>query len=140
MAKRSTSKYYAAFAPSQWSKIKFLSYSDNGDKIFYRYTDVDTPLKLSPVPAPQIQAIENSEGNCLSKTQSKAKALPLPVAQTKKMSPRVDMALSTAHVVLAMTAQKLHRPFYQVPMNKAIRDLSGGKSPDSITIRHKLMN
>ncbi|PKY00463.1 3-oxoacyl-synthase [Aspergillus campestris IBT 28561] len=128
MAKRSSSKYYAAFAPSQWSQIQFLSSSDNSDEIFYRYTDADQSLKLSLTPAPQIQTIENSAGKCLSDTRPRIKALPPPSFQTEKAAPRVDMALSTAHVVLAMTAQKLRRPFYQVPMNKTIRDLSGGKS------------
>ena len=139
MAKRSTSRHYAAFAPSQWCQIKFLSSSDNSDEIFYRYTEADQSLKVSPAPAPQIQPIESSAGECPSDRRAKTKSPPPSLVQTENAAPRVDMALSTAHVVLAMTAQKLHRPFYQVPMNKTIRDLSGGKSLGPIASRHVLM-
>ncbi|PLN85637.1 3-oxoacyl-synthase [Aspergillus taichungensis] len=129
MAKRSISKYYAAFAPSQWSRIKFLSSSDNSNEIFYRYKEAEQSLvSPAPAPAPQMQTIENYAGRCLSDKCFRTKTLSPSSIQAEKAASKVDMALSTAHVVLAMTAQKLRRPFYQVPMSKTVRDLSAGNS------------
>jgi fatty acid synthase subunit alpha len=52
-----------------------------------------------------------------------ALAAPSPVAVAVEDSP-----LSAGDIVVALTAQKLKKPFDHVPIEKSIRELSGGES------------
>ncbi|KAI9045886.1 3-oxoacyl-synthase [Aspergillus affinis] len=125
MAKKSASKH-ALRSPAEGSQLEFLSYQDQQDEIFFRY----------PEPEPH----RVTEKSLLAPISSSAAPAVIPVAQSHKEQPKqesvtsigcipsVEVSLSASHIVLAMTAQKLQRPFDQVSTQKTIRDLSGGKS------------
>ncbi|KKK19631.1 hypothetical protein AOCH_000897 [Aspergillus ochraceoroseus] len=118
MAKKSAAIRYKLQAPSQWSHLQFLSYNDDLSTILYQPSEsvpqaaeVDSPSPKAPVePHPRRQP------NPAQKTA------------TAQQVPNVDSSLLARHIVLAIVAQKLRRPFDQVPAEKSIRDLSGGKS------------
>ncbi|PLB51630.1 3-oxoacyl-synthase [Aspergillus steynii IBT 23096] len=120
MAKKSASKY-AARCP-QSSQLEFLSYQDQQDEILFRYPEESkvTEKKL-PVPK-QVSA------PALTSTAQTHEKPTHESTESVGYVPSADVTLSAKHVVLAMTAQKLQRPFDQVPIEKTIRDLSGGKS------------
>ncbi|KAF7591025.1 hypothetical protein BBP40_002043 [Aspergillus hancockii] len=127
MAERSAARHYKLYAPSQWSDLQFFSYQDNQDDIFYLYPEASSSSHdarkssslastfSSSLVSPPVILREPEQSN-----PSKAYGM--------RASPSIDVSLSAGHVALVMTAQKLRRPFDQVPMNKTIRELSGGKS------------
>ncbi|KAE8395549.1 hypothetical protein BDV23DRAFT_145171 [Aspergillus alliaceus] len=126
MAKKSAARHYEVYAHSQWSHIQFLSYQDNKDEIFYVYSDSrlcsDETGKPKPS-APHSVSLLPLPHDTLPESQQS-----LPAKAHVTNTPSVDISLSASHIVLAMTAQKLRRPFDQIPMDKTIRELSGGKS------------
>jgi fatty acid synthase subunit alpha len=68
------------------------------------------------VPAPQIHPPSPPE-------QSRSQSSDL----RPRSIPSENLSLTATHIVLAITSQKLRRPFDQVPVDKSIRDLSGGE-------------
>ncbi|KAE8415217.1 hypothetical protein BDV36DRAFT_298295 [Aspergillus pseudocaelatus] len=127
MAKRSAARHYKSYANSQWSHLQFLSYQDDNDQVFYNYPDskpwLDEKDKTVPLTAHDISLLPSPPGSLREPQQ----CVP-PKAPTSRASPSHDVSLSSSHIALAMTAQKLRRPFDKVTMGKTIRELSGGKS------------
>ncbi|OOF94224.1 hypothetical protein ASPCADRAFT_6912 [Aspergillus carbonarius ITEM 5010] len=101
---------------------QFLSSASNLKDIYYEY---DEPAEEAPVPAPAVQAITPSAAPVVT-----APAVTAPTAAAPAAAPASvpDTPLTAGDLVLALTAQKLKKPFDQVPLDKSIRDLSGGKS------------
>ncbi|RAK97275.1 uncharacterized protein BO80DRAFT_482258 [Aspergillus ibericus CBS 121593] len=131
MARKSAAIHHDQHAPSQWAHFQFLSYQDDQDKILYEYPDITLPIPtskptaLAPNPAQLTASIPRSE------TEQSAVPGPAPVSSTTEALghvPSARVSLSARHILLAMTAQKLRRSFDQVPLEKTIRDLCGGKS------------
>lgn len=100
---------------------QFLSSASNLKDIYYEY---DEPAEEAPVPAPAVQAITPSAAPVVT-----APAVTAPTAAAPAAAPASvpDTPLTAGDLVLALTAQKLKKPFDQVPLDKSIRDLSGGK-------------
>ncbi|KAL4892836.1 hypothetical protein BDV59DRAFT_208020 [Aspergillus ambiguus] len=121
IANKSAARYYASHSPSQWSDLKFLSFHDNKDEIMYHYSDHYEDEKPREIPK--------------SRPLTCDPPLSLTAPVTKPRTPRPRTAklttqrlLMARHVILAITAQKIQLPFYQVSMEKTIRELSAGKS------------
>lgn len=101
---------------------QFLSHSDDYGQICYEYEEsqpvVTTETQAAPAtPAPVAVAPEAPVA------PAAAPAAPIVAAAAVD-----DVPLSALDIVLALTAQKLKQPFDQVPLQKCIRDLSGGKT------------
>ncbi|KAL4974119.1 3-oxoacyl-synthase [Aspergillus desertorum] len=119
MAKKSASIQQAHRPSARWSDPEFLSYHDNRPEILYQY---QSDLALPPLQQPTQHPVEPTTH--LDPPRHASPSKPLPVNAV----PSADLTLQAVHVILAMTAQKLRRRFDQVPVEKTIRDLSGGKS------------
>ncbi|PWY77009.1 hypothetical protein BO70DRAFT_430530 [Aspergillus heteromorphus CBS 117.55] len=123
MARRSAAVHHSHRVPSQWSHLQFLSYQDDQAKVLYEYSDSATAVSVSK-PLVSAAGLVSTGIAPESRALSSASAPPCESSH----APSASVSLSARHVVLALTAQKLRRPFDQVPMDKTIRDLSGGKS------------
>ncbi|PWY78035.1 hypothetical protein BO94DRAFT_626631 [Aspergillus sclerotioniger CBS 115572] len=129
MAKKSAAIYHDQHAPSQWSHLQFLSYQDDQDKILYEYPD--PTLSASKSKETKLPCNPAQPTGTIPRSKTEHEAAPTPAPSTLGAfahAPSARVSLSARHVLLAMTAQKLRRPFDQVSMEKTIRDLSGGKS------------
>ncbi|PYI00382.1 hypothetical protein BO78DRAFT_330196 [Aspergillus sclerotiicarbonarius CBS 121057] len=126
MARKSAAIHHDRHAPSQWSHLKFLSYQDDQDKILYEYPDTTLPTSMSKPTAPVSSPAQLAIGISRSKTEQNV--APSTAIEAFAHAPSARVSLSARHILLVMTAQKLRRSFDQVPMEKTIRDLSGGKS------------
>ncbi|KAE8402874.1 hypothetical protein BDV37DRAFT_284368 [Aspergillus pseudonomiae] len=127
MARKSATRYYKSYATSQWSHLQFLSYQDNKDEILYNYSN-SNPWSDKKDRAGQLTSHDVSLLPLSPGPQRGPQQCVSPKALLSKSSPSLDVALSSSNIVLAMTAQKLRRPFDKVSMGKTIRELSGGKS------------
>ncbi len=110
-------------APSRSSQFQFLSSSDNKEDIYYQYPEEEEPVAAAPAestPAPSapVAAVASVETATVSAPVSAAVSAPAAAAP--------EILLSASHVVLALTAQKLKKPFDSVSTQKTIRELSGG--------------
>ncbi|RAL11876.1 uncharacterized protein BO97DRAFT_453516 [Aspergillus homomorphus CBS 101889] len=134
MARKSAAIHHTFHAPSQWAHLQFLSYMDDKAAIMYEYQ------KREPSEEP-MEHVALSSGVDVQKPVthiSEASPVALPAATPfTSYTPGKAVTLSARHITLAMTAQKLRRPFDRVPMAKTIRDLSGGMSGKS-TLQNEL--
>ncbi|PYI16364.1 hypothetical protein BO99DRAFT_465903 [Aspergillus violaceofuscus CBS 115571] len=126
MARKSAAINHTSHAPSQWAHLQFLSYMDDKAEIMYEYS------KTADLEESAREHVATSSGTNAQIRETKIPeagpaALPATTALTH-YTPSKNVTLCARHISLAMTAQKLRRPFDQVPMAKTIRDLSGGKS------------
>ncbi|KAL4930381.1 uncharacterized protein BDV17DRAFT_46177 [Aspergillus undulatus] len=120
MAKKSANIHSNTNPSSKWTNPEFFSYHDNQQEIMYQY---QTDPVIEPTSPPSQVPVEKIAPRPFPQEPlSTAKSFPL------RAVPSADLSLQASHVVLAMTAQKLRRRFDQVPVEKTIRDLSGGKS------------
>ncbi|PYH43659.1 uncharacterized protein BP01DRAFT_300379 [Aspergillus saccharolyticus JOP 1030-1] len=126
MARKSAAIHHKSHAPSQWAHLQFLSYMDDKAGIMYEYQ------KASPLVQPKSENISVPANIRAQKQETRVPEASPPASPTStaitSYGPSKDVVLSARHITLAMTAQKLRRPFDRVPMIKTIRDLSGGKS------------
>ncbi|PYI00540.1 putative 3-oxoacyl-synthase [Aspergillus sclerotiicarbonarius CBS 121057] len=100
---------------------QFLSSASNLKDIYYEY---DEPAEPAPAPPATAQpAPPPATPAAPAPAPAPAQA---PAAAAAASVP--DTPLTAGDLVLALTAQKLKKPFDQVPLDKSIRDLSGGKS------------
>ena len=99
---------------------QFLSHSDDYAQICYEYEETQPAAPAEPAEAAPAPVAPSPA----------APAAPVPAAPAAVAVAVEDVPLSALDVVLAISAQKLKQPFDQVPLQKSIRDLSGGKSPE----------
>ena len=118
MAKRSASIQKDQRSSASCYSPEFLSYHDNQPEILYQYQNDQAIYPLSQPTQPQFEP--TSPSHLTKRSPSPSKALPMSAI------PSAELTLQAGHVILAMTAQKLRRRFDQVPVEKTIRDLSGG--------------
>lgn len=112
-------------APSRSSQFQFLSSSDNKEDIYYQYPEEEEPVATAPVestPAPAAEAVASVQVTSTMATATATVSAPAAAAP--------EIPLSASHVVLALTAQKLKKPFDAVSTQKTIRELSGGEDYD----------
>ncbi|OJJ67739.1 hypothetical protein ASPBRDRAFT_199965 [Aspergillus brasiliensis CBS 101740] len=131
MARKSAAIHHHQHAPSQWSHLEFLSYQDDRDKILYEYPGPvplpSTMQRTSMAPTSAQLAVKSSQLDAepvLGSVSSPASAS----IKTSSHVPSARVPLSARHILLAITGQKLRCSFDKVPMEKTVRNLSGGKS------------
>ncbi|KAI1114313.1 fatty acid synthase subunit alpha [Nemania sp. NC0429] len=122
MAKRTVASKYEAFDAAKSVQRQILCYNKDAKEIYY---DVD-PVEEEPEPSPA--AAESSSG---AAPPAGAAAAPVAAAPAPSAGPAAavpDAPVTALEIVRALIAQKLKKPFLEVPLGKAIKDLVGGKS------------
>lgn len=119
MAKRTLAAKYEAFDAAKSVQRQILCYNKDAKEIYY---DVD-PIEEEPEPTPA--AASSSSSAPAATAASPAAAAPAPSAGPAAQVP--DVPVSAMDVTRALIAQKLKKPFSEIPLSKAIKDLVGGK-------------
>ncbi|KAE8153832.1 hypothetical protein BDV25DRAFT_136581 [Aspergillus avenaceus] len=110
---------------------QYLSSSDNRKEIFYHYDEqeVEQDPALQDLSPP-----EQASPSASVPTQAPAAPVPVATAPPSTAAPVAaapaleDKPLAVGDILLPIVARKLRKQFDQVPADKSIRDLSGGKS------------
>lgn len=128
MAKRTLASKYEAFDAAKSVQRQILCYNKDAKEIYY---DVD-PIEEEPEPTP---AASSSGASAPAPAAAAAAAGPAPAAAAPAPSagPAAavpDAPVAAMDIVRALIAQKLKKPFSEIPLSKAIKDLVGGKSPE----------
>ncbi|KAI0101641.1 fatty acid synthase subunit alpha [Nemania sp. FL0031] len=121
MAKRTLASKYEAFDAAKSVQRQILCYNKDAKEIYY---DVD-PIEEEPEPSPS-----TAESSSSAAPAAAAAAAPV-AAPAASAGPAVavpDAPVTALEIVRALIAQKLKKPFLEVPLGKAIKDLVGGKS------------
>lgn len=125
MGKKTANKKYHQQDQLRLLRREFLSYSDDYARICYEF---DKPQSLSAAETSK----QSQHSPAVSSTTPVATEIPKPEPALMAHRPAVllveDCPVSAGDIVLALTAQKLKKPFDQIPTEKSIRELSGGKS------------
>ncbi|ERT02538.1 uncharacterized protein SPSK_04795 [Sporothrix schenckii 1099-18] len=125
MAKRTLASKYEAYDAAKSVQRQILCYNKDAKEIYY---DVD-PVEEEPEPTP-----EASSGGApapAAAAAAAAAAVPVAAAPAPSSGPAAqvpDAPVQALEIVRALIAQKLKKPFLEVPLSKAIKDLVGGKS------------
>ena len=124
MGKKTANKKYHEHEQLRLLRREFLSYSEDYARICHEF---DNPQSLPPA-----ETSKQQDSPAVSSITPVAAEIPKPepalVAHRPAVAPVEDRPVSAGDIVLALTAQKLKQPFDQVPTEKSIRELSGGKS------------
>ncbi|PYH93832.1 hypothetical protein BO71DRAFT_477614 [Aspergillus ellipticus CBS 707.79] len=102
---------------------QFLSTASNLREIHYEYDEPEEAPAAEPTSTPT--AVPTAAPMTAPPVAAPAAPTLAPAAAAAAVP---DTPLTAGDLVLSLTAQKLKKPFDQVPLDKSIRDLSGGKS------------
>ncbi|KAI1340429.1 fatty acid synthase subunit alpha [Xylariaceae sp. FL0016] len=123
MAKRTLASKYEAFDAAKSVQRQILCYNKDAKEIYY---DVD-PIEEEPEPTTAADSSPSSASNGAPAAAAPvAAAAPAPSAGPAAAV--ADAPVTATEIVRALIAQKLKKPYVEVPMSKAIKDLVGGKS------------
>lgn len=120
MAKRTLASKYEAYDAAKSVQRQILCYNKDAKEIYY---DVD-PVEDEPEPTPA------ASGDAPSSSAPAAAAAPVAAAPAASAGPAAqvpDAPVQALEIVRALIAQKLKKPYLEVPLSKAIKDLVGGK-------------
>lgn len=120
MAKRTLASKYEAYDAAKSMQRQILCYNKDAKEIYY---DVD-PIEEEPEPTPaqETPAAAGAAGGAPAAPQAAAAAPSSgPAAQVP------DAQVQAVEIVRALIAQKLKKPYLEIPLSKAIKDLVGGK-------------
>lgn len=124
MGKKTAGRKYHQQDQLHLLRREFLSYSDDYARICY---EPDSPQSLGPE-----EPSKQQDPPAVSSAPPMATEIPKPNPALTAPSPVAvaveDSPLSAGDIVIALTAQKLKKPFDHVPIEKSIRELSGGES------------
>ena len=123
MARRTLASKYEAYDAAQSLQRQILCYNKDAKEIYYDVEPVAED-EQKPAEAPGSAAPPSTP---LSATT--AVAAPVPAAVSSGPAAQIDDApVKATDVVRAIIAQKLKKPFGDIPLSKAIKDLVNGKS------------
>ena len=103
---------------------RYLSYNDDTKAIYYEYDDntqIAEEESRFDLPIPQPPQVEERRPTAPLVTPTTKNS------PTGSAAPVIDVPLSALDIILTLTAQKLKRAFDEVPLQKSLRELSGGK-------------
>ncbi|KAL3420132.1 Fatty acid synthase subunit alpha 7 [Phlyctema vagabunda] len=119
MAKRTLASKYEAYDAAKSVQRQILCYNKDAKEIYY---DVD-PVEDEPA------APSSSESAPAAPASGPAPvAAPAPAASAGPAAQVPDAPVGAMEIVRALIAQKLKKPYLEIPLSKAIKDLVGGKS------------
>ena len=121
MAKRTLASKYEAYDAALSVQRQILCYNKDSKEIYY---DVD-PIEEAP-------AISSSKsGSPTPSAPAPTSSAPSPAAPPPQNSGPVavvaDVPVTAVDIVRSLIAQKLKKPFAEIPLSKAIKDLVGGQ-------------
>ncbi|KFA77175.1 hypothetical protein S40288_04577 [Stachybotrys chartarum IBT 40288] len=122
MAKRTLASKYEAYDAAKSVQRQILCYNKDAKEIYY---DVD-PVEDEPAPAPAASSEASASSPATAAAPAAAAAPPPPSAGPAAQVP--DQPIQAVEIVRALIAQKLKKPYLDIPLSKAIKDLVGGKS------------
>lgn len=123
MAKRTLASKYEAFDAAKSVQRQILCYNKDAKEIYY---DVD-PVEEEPEPTPAAASSSASSGPAAAAAAPVAAAAAAPAPSAGPAAQVPDAPVSAMDVTRALIAQKLKKPFLEIPLSKAIKDLVGGK-------------
>ncbi|KAK4928844.1 beta subunit of fatty acid synthetase, partial [Elasticomyces elasticus] len=123
MAKRTLASKYEAYDAARSVQRQILCYNKDAKDIYY---DVDPVEEEVAAPAPAGGASAPAPSASTPSGAPVAAAPPPPSAGPAAQVP--DAPVGAVDIVRALIAQKLKKPFADIPLSKAIKDLVGGKS------------
>lgn len=129
MAKRTLASKYEAFDAAKSVQRQILCYNKDAKEIYY---DVD-PIEEEPEPTPAASSSGASAPAPAAAAAAAAGPAPAAAAPAPSAGPAAavpDAPVAAMDIVRALIAQKLKKPFSEIPLSKAIKDLVGGKSPE----------
>lgn len=124
MARRTLASKYEAFDAAKSVQRQILCYNKDAKEIYY---DVD-PIEEEPEPAAGAGESSSSAASAPAAAGAApvaAAAAPAPSAGPAAQVP--DVPVTALDIVRSLIAQKLKKPFLEIPLSKAIKDLVGGK-------------
>ncbi|KAH8900074.1 hypothetical protein GQ53DRAFT_816102 [Thozetella sp. PMI_491] len=121
MAKRTLASKYEAYDAAKSLNRQILCYNKDAKEIYY---DVD-PIEEEPEPA-AAPAPSGAPAAAAPAAGAAAAAPPPPSAGPAAQVP--DAPVQAVDIVRSLIAQKLKKPYLEIPLSKAIKDLVGGKS------------
>lgn len=133
MARRTLASKYEAFDAAKSIQRQILCYNKDAKEIYY---DVD-PVEEEPEPvaASSSSAAPTPAAAAAAPAAAAAAAPPPPSAGPAASVP--DAPVPALDIVRSLIAQKLKKPFAEIPLSKAIKDLVGGEIiPNSVPDRH----
>ncbi|KAI6247607.1 Fatty acid synthase subunit alpha [Erysiphe necator] len=120
MAQRTLASKYEAYDAAKSVQRQILCYNKDAKEIYYDVDPVEeTPTNESESSTPITPTPASSSTPVVSVAPPQSTG---PVAQVP------DAQVSAIDIVRSLIAQKLKKPLLDVPLNKAIKDLVGGKS------------
>ncbi|KAL4780488.1 hypothetical protein BJX76DRAFT_337894 [Aspergillus varians] len=122
MARRTLASKYEAYDAATSVQRQILCYNKDAKEIYY---DVD-PVEEEPETTPETAATPAASG-----ASAAVAVAPAPAASAPSAGPAAaveDAPVTALDVVRTLVAQKLKKALSDVPLNKAIKDLVGGKS------------
>lgn len=122
MAKRTIATKYEAYDAAKSVQRQILCYNKDAKEIYY---DVD-PVEDEPAPAAGSSDSSPAPSAPSGAAPAAAAAPPPPSSGPAAQVP--DAPVGAVDIVRALIAQKLKKPLLEIPLNKAIKDLVGGKS------------
>jgi fatty acid synthase subunit alpha len=132
MAKRTLASKYEAFDAAKSVQRQILCYNKDAKEIYY---DVD-PVEEEPEATPSAAESSSSKAPTAAAATTPVPAAPIPSAGPAAAVP--DAPVTALEIVRALIAQKLKKPFLEVPLGKAVKDLVGGKYPVSTLLVNKI--
>lgn len=120
MAKRTIAAKYEAYDAAKSVQRQILCYNKDAKEIYY---DVE-PIEEEPEPAADSAA--PAAAPTTPTAAPVAAAPPPPSAGPAAQVP--DAPVQAVEIVRAIIAQKLKKPYLEIPLSKAVKDLVGGKS------------
>lgn len=132
MAKKTAARQHFKHDNLNLISREFLSFVDDAKKISYQYDDEDDAGEAQSRPQGHEttqRPSDKNDSNHLPAPISAAAPIQEPLNITVAPVAAVkDTPLSATDIVLALTSQKLKKAFDNMPLEKSIRELSGGGS------------
>jgi fatty acid synthase subunit alpha len=122
MAKRTIAAKYEAYDAAKSVQRQILCYNKDAKEIYY---DVD-PVEDEPAPAPGGSSDSAPSQTAPATTSAPAAAAP-PPPSAGPAAQVADAPVGAVDIVRSLIAQKLKKPFMDIPLSKAIKDLVGGE-------------
>lgn len=119
MAKRTLASKYEAYDAAKSVQRQILCYNKDAKEIYY---DVD-PIEEEPEPTPEA----SPSGGAAPAAAAAAPVAAAPAASAGPAAQVPDAPVQALEIVRALIAQKLKKPYLEVPLSKAIKDLVGGE-------------
>ena len=122
MAKRTIAARYEAYDAAKSVQRQILCYAKDAKEIYY---DADL---IEEEPEPKADTSSSSPSPPATAPDAVAPVAAAPVPQSAGPAAQVpDVPLQAVEIVQAVIAQKLKKPLSEIPLNKAVKDLVGGK-------------